>query len=70
VLYCIGLETVDAARDAIKIKVAAGIGIYHEAIRFIQSGAARIGTSPAEELIGLYKSSISVHSFLMNFVCT
>ncbi len=68
-LYCIGLETVDAARDAIKIKVAAGIGIYHEAISFIQSGAARIGTSPAEELIGLYKSPIGFQGFLIHLLC-
>ena len=44
-------------RDAIKIKVAGGIGTYDQVISFIQAGAVRIGTSRAVEIVeGLKKA--------------
>ena len=51
VLYSIELETVEAVRDAIKIKVAGGIATYDQAISFIQAGAGHIGTSRAVEIV-------------------
>ena len=50
-LYSIELETVEAVRDAIKIKVAGGIATYDQAISFIQAGAGHIGTSRAVEIV-------------------
>ncbi len=40
-----------AVGDQIKIKVAGGISTYQQALSFVESGVARIGTSHAEDIL-------------------